>query len=132
MNIIDIDRRLELPPSYHGAGSLDAGFQLGTRDVPVVATEQVFIADAVIFDFAVGRWMAVSGTFEFGCCESGGGEEKEEQSAEFSEGWHGCGVVVSGIDRWQGHEGWYIGRKEIIFLSIENQELKRELATFSC
>jgi len=47
MDIVDVDSRLVLPPCCHSTGNLDGGFELGSGDVPVVAAEQVFIADAV-------------------------------------------------------------------------------------
>lgn len=76
MDIVDVDRRLVLPPCCHGPGGLDGGFELGSGDVPVVAAEQVFVANAVVFDCVVYRWMAVFGAFGFGYCEGGGGEEQ--------------------------------------------------------
>lgn len=94
MNIVNIDRRLVFPARYHGTRSLDGGFQLRSGDVPVVAAEGVFIADAGVLDFAFGRRKAVFGALGFRCCESGGGEEEEEESEEFPEGWHDCGLVV--------------------------------------
>lgn len=78
MDIVDVDSRLVLPPCCHSTGGLDGGFELGSGDVPVVAAEQVFIADAVFFDCAVYGWIAVLRAFGFGCCDGGGGEEEEE------------------------------------------------------
>lgn len=81
MDVVDIDGRFELKPRQHSARSVDAGFELGFGDVPVVAADRVGVSGVATCDLAIYCWQAVLGglgAFVLGSCESGGCEEEEE------------------------------------------------------
>lgn len=78
LRIVVIDTFHPLPRRQHGAASVDGAREIGFSNVPVTAADDVGVAVVgFLVDETCCLWVA--GTRLFATCDSGGGEEGEEQ-----------------------------------------------------